>query len=215
MQVKFKQLVVEPGHPFKMENVSWEMYEGILKELDQELGHERKTRVNYGKGILEIMAPLPEHEIDKVIISDLVKVILEELDIEFISLGSTTFKNQEMLVAVEADDCFYIKNEALMRGKNRINLMFDPPPELAIKIDITARTRLNNYEALGVLELWRFDGKKLQINILQNGQYLESKISPSLNGLELTEIIPEYLEMSRLIGRNAAIKKFRAWLRKA
>jgi hypothetical protein len=39
------------------------------------------------------MTPLPEHEANKEIISDLVKALLEELDIEFLTLGSTTFKN--------------------------------------------------------------------------------------------------------------------------
>lgn len=65
------------------------------------------------------MAPLPEHEDDKEIISDLVKALLEELDIEFRCLGSTTFKNQFMAQGIEPDQCFYIKNEALIRGKKR------------------------------------------------------------------------------------------------
>lgn len=203
-----KHLVIESGHQIKLQNISWEMYEEIVEELER----DRKTRINYGKGILEIMAPSPEHEDDKAIIGDLVKVILEELDLEFRSLASTTFKNREMQVALEPDECFYIKNEALIRGKNRIDLAIDPPPELAIEIDITSRTRFNNYEALGVSELWRFDGKKLQINVLQNGEYVESKTSPSLNGWELTEVIPQYLEMSKTMGRNVMMKQFRAWM---
>jgi Uma2 family endonuclease len=207
-QIALSQLVVMPGHQLKIEDVSWEMYERISAEVDR----ERKTRINYSQGILEIMAPSAEHEDDKAIIGDLVKLILEELDIEFRSLASTTFKNKEMQVALEADDCFYIKNEALVRGKTRIDLEKDPPPELAIEIDISSRTRFNNYEALGVKELWRFDGKKLQINILENGKYIESQTSPSLNGWELVEVIPQYLEMSKTLGRNATIKRFRVWV---
>jgi hypothetical protein len=40
------------------------------------------------------MTPLPEHEVNKEYLSDFVKVLLEELDIEFCPLGSSTFKNQ-------------------------------------------------------------------------------------------------------------------------
>jgi len=208
MQVALRQLVVPTGQQLLIRDVSWQMYEDILVEL----GERRGTRINYSQGMLEIMAPLPEHEDDKAIIGDLIKVILEELDIEFRSLASTTFKNQAMQQAIEADDCFYIEHEALIRGKKRIDLTIDPPPDLAIEIDLTSRTRFNNYQALGVSELWRFDGIRLQINVLQNGEYIESTISPNLGGLELGQIVPEYLERSKVLGRNATIRRFRAWL---
>ena len=107
-------------------------------------------------------------------IGDFVKVLLEELDMEFRSLGSTTFKSEAMKQGIEADDCFYIENEAAIRGKKRIDLTLDPPPDLAIEIDITSRTRLDNYQMLGVKELWRFNGTKLEINVLKAGQYIQS-----------------------------------------
>jgi Uma2 family endonuclease len=173
MQLELNQLIVPPGHQLLLKDVSWQMFEKILEEL----GETRAARVSYSKGMLEIMTPLAEHEDDKVIIGDLVKALLEELDIEFRSLGSTTFKNQAMAQAVEADDCFYIRNEAAIRGKKRIDLNFDPPPDLAIEIDITSRTQFNNYEALGVPELWRYNGRNLQIHILQEGKYVESNNS--------------------------------------
>jgi Uma2 family endonuclease len=64
-------------------DVSWQMFEKILEEL----GETRAARVCYSQGMLEIMRPLAEHEDDKVIIGDLVKALLEELDLEFRSLG--------------------------------------------------------------------------------------------------------------------------------
>jgi Uma2 family endonuclease len=209
MQVALKQLVVSPGHQLLIKDVSWEMYEEILNDL----GESRRSRINYSRGILEIMAPLPEHEDDKVIIGDFVKVFLEELDKEFRSLGSTTFKSQEMEEGIEADDCFYIENEAKIRGKKRLDLTVDPPPDLAIEIDLTSRTKLNNYRRLGVKELWRFNGKKLEINLLRNGEYIESKISPNLGNLPLAEVIPEYLATSKSEGRNSTMKKFRSWVK--
>ena len=106
MLLELNQLVVQPGQQFLLKNVSWQMYENILEEL----GERRAARVNYSQGLLEIMTPLPEHEDDKEIIGDLVKALLEELDIEFRPLGSTTYKNKQMSGGVKADQCFYIQN---------------------------------------------------------------------------------------------------------
>ena len=209
MQLELNQLIVPPGHQLLLKDVSWQMFEKILEEL----GETRAARVSYSKGMLEIMTPLAEHEDDKVIIGDLVKALLEELDIEFRSLGSTTFKNEDMRQAVEADDCFYIQNEAVIRGKKRIDLSVDPPPDLAIEIDITSRTKFKNYEALGVPELWRYNGRKLQINVLQEGKYVESDTSYNFPDLRICEVIHQYVEQSRIVGRNSTMKTFRNWVR--
>lgn len=209
MQLELNQLIVPPGHQLLLKDVSWQMFEKILDEL----GETRAARVSYSKGMLEIMTPLAEHEDDKVIIGDLVKALLEELEIEFRSLGYTTFKNKKMAQAVEADDCFYIQNEAVIRGKKRIDLSVDPPPDLAIEIDITSRTKFNNYEALGVPELWRYNGRKLQINVLQAGKYVESDTSYNFPDLRIGEVIHQYVEQSRIVGRNSTMKTFRNWVR--
>lgn len=118
-----------------------------------------------------------------------------------------------MQQAVEPDDCFYIQNEAVVRGKKRIDLTLAPPPDLVIEIDISSRTQLKNYEALGVREVWRSNGSRLQINVLQEGKYVESQTSQYFPGLPLTEIIPQYLEQSIVAGRNATMRSFRNWVR--
>ena len=209
MLLELNQLVVQPGQQLLLKNVSWQMYENILEEL----GERRATKINYSQDLLEIMTPLPEHEDDKVIIGDLVKALLEELDIEARSLASTTFKSESMKTGLEADDCFYIQNEAAIRGKKRIDLNIDPPPDLALEIDITFRTRLNNYEALGVPELWRFDGQSLEINVLESGKYIKSNISRNFPNLALVDVIPKYVEQSKINGRNVTIKAFRSWVK--
>ncbi|MEH1828979.1 MAG: Uma2 family endonuclease [Nostoc sp.] len=209
MLLELNQLIVKAGHQLLIKDVPWSAYKRILAEL----GDNRSSRIAYSQGVLEIMAPLPEHEVAKVIIGDLVKVLLEELDLEFWSLGSTTFDKESMDAGVEPDDCFYIQNEARIRGKDRINLEIDPPPDLALEIDITSRTRFNNYQALKVPELWRWNGNKLQINVLFNGQYVESDISSIFPNLPICQVIPEYLMLSKIHGRNATMKAFRAWIR--
>lgn len=209
MLLELNQLIVKPGHQLLIKNISWSTYKRILAEL----GDNRNYKLGYGQGVLEIMAPLPEHEVAKVIIGDLVKALLEELDLEFWSLGSTTFDRENMDAGVEPDDCFYIQNEAKVRGKDRIDLEIDPPPDLAIEIDITSRTRFNNYQALRVPELWRWNGSKVEINVLINGKYVESNTSSIFPNLPISQAIPKYLLLSKTNGRNTTMKVFRAWVR--
>jgi Uma2 family endonuclease len=208
MLLELRRLEVPPGQRLLLQEVTWQEFETILEEL----GDRRGSRLAYDNGTLEIMMPLPEHEDDKEIIGDLIKALLEELDIEFRSLGSTTFKKSRTQ-GLEPDQCFYIQNEAAIRGKKRIDLSVDPPPDLAIEIDVTSRTHPSIYEALGVPELWQFDQGKLQINVLQGGSYALVAESPSFPGLTLSGVLPRYLAESKIVGRNKVLKAFRQWVR--
>ena len=90
-------------------------------------------------------------------------------------------------------------------------MTIDPPPDLAIEIDITSRTHTNIYQSLGIPELWRKNGDHIEINILQDGKYIkviESKVIPELP----IDILIEYLAKSKLLGRNQVMKQFRQWL---
>jgi Uma2 family endonuclease len=208
VQISVKHIDVPSGQRVLLHDVSWDAFESILEEL----GDHRSSRLAYSNRVLEIAMPLPEHEYDKEIVGDLLKALLEELDIEFLTLGSTTFKNPALNKGLEPDQCFYIQNEARVRGKKRLDLTVDPPPDLAIEIDITSRTYPDIYKALKVPELWRFDGGILQINVLENGEYSLASESPNFPGLPLPEAIPQYLAQSKIVGRNVAIRAFRKWI---
>lgn len=209
MLLELRRLDVPPGQRVLLRDVSWQEFEAILEEL----GDHRGSRLAYNNGLLEIMMPSSEHEDDQEIIGDLLKALLEELDIEFRSLGSTTFKNQETAKGLEPDQCFYIGNELVIRGKKRIDLTVDPPPDLALEIDVTSRTHPSIYEALKVPELWRFNQGKLQINVLHEDTYVEVEVSPNFPGMPLVEVIPNYLKQSKTTGRNATLRAFRQWVR--
>jgi Uma2 family endonuclease len=76
--LQLRQLDIPPGHRVLFHDVSWQEFEAILAEL----GEHGAGRIAYSKGTLEIRMPLPEHEIDKEIIGDMVKILLEELERE-------------------------------------------------------------------------------------------------------------------------------------
>ena len=207
--IQLRQLTVPPGHRIILQNISWQEFEEILTEL----GENRASRLAYYQGNLEIKMPLPKHEVAKVIIGDLVKIILEELEIDCECFGSTTFKRQDMNSGIEPDDSFYIQNHLQMIGKQKIDLNIDPPPDLVIEIDVTSKTQLDAYLALAVPEVWRYEDDKLQINIWQDGKYIESEVSPNFPNLPIAEIIPQFIEESRILGRSPTLRKFRQWVK--
>lgn len=209
MLLALKQLTVTPGDRLLLTSLTWQDYEKILDEL----GDRRSIRLSYSQGTLEAMTPLFIHENTKVLIGDLVKVLLDELGLDYEPAGSTTFKNQQMDQGIEPDESFYIENCNAIRGKTRLDLAIDPPPDLAIEIDITKRTRFNNYERLGVPELWRYNGERLEINVLQGSEYVESSQSRLFSQFNLIEKIPETLQNSQKIGSAMALKQFRIWVK--
>ncbi|MBD2410794.1 hypothetical protein FACHB389_27580 [Nostoc calcicola FACHB-389] len=207
--LQFRQIRVTPGQTIILEDVTWQLFEAIINELGEHPG----SRVAYSQGTLEIMAPLPEHERAKVIIGNLVIILLDELNLNWECLGSTTFKRKDLSAGLEPDDCFYIQNYQLMIGKDRIDLTIDPPPDLAIEIDVTSRTKISAYQALKVPEIWRYENRNLEINLLQGEQYLKSQKSPTFPDFPITELIPRFVEMARTTGTSSAIRNFRQWLR--
>ena len=210
MLLEVSRIIVPPGQTVILENISWDEFEAILKDL----GESRGSRIAYDNRKLEIMTPLPEHEVKKVYLSNFLEILLEELDIEFCPLGSTTFKNQAMFKGIEPDSCFYIQHEAAVRGKNRLDLTIDPPPDLALEVDITNRSHPEIYQALGVSELWQYKRGELKFLLLVNGKYVESQTSANFPNFSLVEIIPQYLSQCRTEGRNKGMKAFRSWVKK-
>jgi Uma2 family endonuclease len=117
-----------------LHNISWEQFERLLEDL----GDHRAARITYDNGTLEIMTPLPEHEYFKETIGDAVKDIAEEIEIDYESYGSTTWRKQIKMAGVEPDHCFYFQNEAAVRGRLDLDLtQGDPPPDLVLEIDVT------------------------------------------------------------------------------
>lgn len=193
---------LEPGSLVTIEDVNWQDFEDIL----QELGEKRSSRIAYSKGNLEIMVPLPEHEKPKDIISDIVKILLKKMGKKYEPFGSTTFK-QENIAGVEPDACFYIQNYQVMINRRKL-ASNDPPPDLAIEIDVTSQTKLEAYQALKVPELWIYSNKMLNIYLLQNDNYVKSDYSPIFPHIPLSQIISDTIEKSWTVGTLQALEDF-------
>ncbi len=131
-----------------LRNISWQTFEALLKET----GEDRGSRFAYDCGTLEIMTPLYEHENPKIQFDRFILVLAEELEIEIKSAGSTTLKRRIANRGIEPDNCYYIQNEPAVRGRQELDLETDPPPDLAIEIDISSSSvdKFGIYSALGV-----------------------------------------------------------------
>jgi Uma2 family endonuclease len=208
LALQLRQIDIPEGQRVLLHDISWQEFEEVIEEL----GDRRASHVAYYDGTLEIRMPLPEHEKVKSMIGHLLVALLSELGMEWESLGSTTFKKQDMRAGIEPDDCFYIKNYAATIGKDRIDLSVDPPPDLAIEVDLTSDTQVSAYEALRVPEIWRYKNRKLQANIWQDGNYIESQTSSSFPDFPVIEGISQFVEMSREIGMSRALRAFRRWV---
>ena len=193
-----------------LHNISWETFEALLRDT----GEDRGSRFAYDCGVLEIMTPLFEHENPKIQFDRFILVLAEELGIEIISAGSTTLKRRIAKRGIEPDTCYYIQNEPAIRGKVKLNLETDPPPDLAIEIDITSSSvnKLGIYSALGVTELWRYDGQNLKFYQLIEEQYVECKFSIAFPIVSVSEI-SRFIQQSKSMGEIALLKSFRAWVR--
>ncbi|PHM06018.1 Uma2 family endonuclease [Nostoc sp. 'Peltigera malacea cyanobiont' DB3992] len=191
-----------------LHNVSWETFEALLRDT----GEDRGSRFAYDCGTLEIMTPLFEHENPKSNFGNFIIALAEELGIEVRSAGSTTLKRKISKRGIEPDTCYYIQNELAIRGKQTLDLENDPPPDLAIEIDITSSSvnKLGIYSALGVTELWRYDGQNLKFYQLIEGQYVECNFSIAFPLVSVSEI-SKFLEQSKTFGEIALLKSFRAW----
>ena len=155
---------------------------------------------------------LYEHESSKVTLGDLVKVLLEELDVNYAAAGSTTLKRQDLGKGAEPDDSFYIESCEQVLGKKKIDLNIDPPPDLAIEIDLTSKTQIGIYEALGVPELWRFDSGQLRIDVLRDGKYVQVKKSRIFPDWPVAELARTYIGKAIAAGQGVATKELRKWV---
>lgn len=192
------------------DDVSWAFYEHLLAEIG-----DRPFRVTFDDGSLEVMSPLRTHEKWKKRIARLIEMLSLELDITMATLGSTTFRRKDRGKGLEPDDCYYIQHAAAVEGKDELDLTVDPPPDLAIEIDITHRSipRKPIYAALGVPEVWRFDARRLTVLLLgPDGTYSAAAASLAFPFLPMAKFESFLLRLASE-PQNAVLREFRDWVK--
>lgn len=198
------------GQHLMLTGMSWRFYETFLAELG-----DRPIHLTYDRGNLEIMTLSYGHERYKRRIGRLVEALTEELNVPLVSAGSMTIKREDLDRGFEPDECYYIANQVRIAGKDELDFTLDPPPDLAIEIDISRSSldRMGIYAAFRVPEVWRFDGQDLYVyRLKEDGTYEQSPESPGFPFLPLAEF-SRFLLMTPGTDETTLIRSFRAWVR--
>ena len=198
------------GATLVFRDVGWDEYERLLDDVRDRPG----LRITYDEGRLEIMSPLPEHEEYKDFILRAAHVLSEVRGIPIETRGSATWKRRGFRKGTEPDTCFYVAAAPRIIGKRTLDLDIDPPPDIVVEIDVTneSLSKFPIYAALGVPEIWRYDGKSVLFYARSADGYhaiAESRFLPSLT----PALLAEALEQSKTAGQTAALAAFREKLR--
>ena len=191
-----------------LQGIGWDFYEKLLEEYKD----SNELNFAYDNGFLEVEVPLFKHERPSNVLHDLVTLICAELDIDVLNAGSTTFCKRAKGTSCEPDIAFYIQNEFAIRGKSVIDLSKDPPPDLVIEVDITSPSlnKLPIYAALGIAEIWIYNGKSVEFLKLIDDKYTKIDYSISLSQLS-SEEVTEFLEKGLAESSTKWIKEIRDW----
>ena len=174
------------GRRFVFHDVPWGDYVKML-----EIVGERHVHVTYDEGTMEVRMPSQRHEQTAQLLGLFIPKLAEALEVDYEPLGMTTWRRPDLEKGLESDQCYYIRNAAVVRQRDELDLERDPPPDLAIEVDITSSSldRMEIYAELRVPEVWRYDGRRLTMYQLQpNRRYRASQTSLSFPGLRPADV---------------------------
>jgi Uma2 family endonuclease len=199
-------------HHIVLEDVSWETYESLLHDF--QVSGQRK-RITYNDGRMVIVSPLFKHEKWKKLLGRCVEAITDEREIDIVSAGSTTWRRKRKKQGLEPDECFYIPNAAKVECRLELDLKKDPPPDLAIEVDLRPylKNKLDVYAGLGIPEVWCFDGIDFEIFALQkDGAYLKVSNSVALPFVTAKDL-KRFLDLVTEVKERALLREVRKWAR--
>jgi Uma2 family endonuclease len=193
-----------------LHGIDWPTYVRLVRAF----AGRRGLRLTYDRGTLEIMTLTYGHESLAHLLGRFVVALTEELGLPIAEGGSTTFRRRRSRRGLEPDQCCWIASEPLIRGKQRIDLRVDPPPDLAIEVDVASSSvdRMGIYGALGVPEVWRLADQTLTFHVLAGGgKYVVSTTSKAFSILTSADV-QGFLALRGQQDENAIVRQFRTWV---
>ena len=205
---------VKPGQHVLVTEVSWKAYEELLIWRD---ANRRGVRLTYDRGRLEIMVVTNLHERLRKVLAMLLEAWLSETGGKYLSSGQLTHQREDLERGFEPDECYYIQNWKAVGGLREIDFVKDPPPDLMIEVEVSRKVdnRLPIIASFRIPEVWRYDGKKLSVLILQNAKkYKSSPKSLAVPDFPFDEAL-RFLAMAASIENDHGTidRQFRAWIR--
>jgi Uma2 family endonuclease len=194
-----------PGSEVTLHYQTWADYEALLASRREDAAI--KIRFNGHTQQIKLMSPMAGHgnRVDTLV--DLVKALLRHQKRDWHSYDPVTLKKLQEAGA-EPDACFYIENWQAVLGRDRIDLATDPPPDLAIEIDMTSVTDLEVYQTLKIPEVWIYRKQSLSIHELTPEGYGDRPTSTIFPTVDVKALMPQYVERAWEAGSSVALREF-------
>lgn len=199
------------GRRLVLHGVPWNRYEKLLRVLEPARG----LRITYDRGTLEIMTISMKHDRAKHLLGRLIEALADVMQIEIAGAGQMTFKRRRKQRGLEADECYWIQNEAVMRSKEEYDWDHDPPADLMVQVDISysSLNRLAICAVLKVPEVWRWDRETIHVHVLgADGKYQTVERSSAFPFLKPRDLVP-FLALAATAGETATLRAFREWVK--
>jgi Uma2 family endonuclease len=142
-------------------------------------------------------------------------ILADECNLQLALGGSMTFRREDLERGLEPDNCFWIANAARVRGRVELDFTVDPPPDLALEVEISpsALDRMEIYAAMRIPEVWRSNGETVDVGILQSDQtYRWGKGSLAFPMFPVDEL-GQFLRLAQQQDHLEVIRAFRGWFR--
>jgi Uma2 family endonuclease len=186
-----------------LRNVPWETYQTLRKaEANEHL------RMTYDCGDLEIMSPLKRHGKIAVLLGLMIYEWTRHSRTEIESGRDMTCDREDLEKGLEPDLCYWTAHQPLVHGKDEVDLSVDPPPDLALEVDITRSSvpKLPIYAALRVPEVWCWRDD-IEVLALRGGQYVRVSESAALPGFPI-KLAVELIQRRNELGEHALMDEF-------
>ena len=199
---------IPPGRRVLLPHISWSTYQAMLADIGD--GHARLT---YDNGWLEIEMPGPLHEVFKTFTARMIEKVLERQHVPFEPYAATTWRRPDLVKGLEADECYFIQSVPRIAGKIELDLTVDPPPDLAIEVEVESPLldKAAVYAGLGVPELWRLrsDGACDFFRLDAAGQYQPIAVSVAVPPFT-PAVVATYLRVRAESSHSVALARFEA-----
>ena len=185
-------------------------FPGTLADYEQilaQLGDRAIPRLRLRDSHILMTSPLPEHGKEIDIIADIVKALLRHQNRDWDSFHPITLRRGKE-AGLEPDVCFYIDNYQAILGKRKLDLNIDPPPDLAIEIDVTSFTRIEDYLPLAIPEVWIYKQGELNLYQFEDNHYLATDSSNIFPNFPVKQTIPQYVNRAWEVGSSVALREF-------
>jgi Uma2 family endonuclease len=206
-----KSAALEPRQCITLSGLNWATYRKISDALS-----DHHVRLTFNRGVLELMTKSRLHEVLSRLYNGFLVVLADEYEMPLSSCGGMTCDREDLERGAEPDECFYLVNEPVIRGKDQIDLTKDPPPDLMVEIDLTSssKARMTIYAAIKVPEVWRIDAASVTVfQLSQNGSYLPADQSIYFPGLPVSGIAG-FAQRLADVDQITVFREFRIWVRK-